>query len=139
MTKSHYTSLCGIICFLIGSAIYLFFRKELPSLMMYKWIALVGGTDIISKTRQVTLQIPMCDFVVYSLPDGLFCLSYIMIMDSIWQKSNKFFRSIIVLFIPIICIVHESLQGIGYVRGTFDIFDFVCYIVPISVYLVAYL
>lgn len=125
----------GGVLFLTGSIIYLLFRKELPHLVMSNWIALLGCSNIISKIRQTTLQLSVCDFVVYCLPDGLFSASYIMVMESIWRTSNENTRLFFVLLMPTFCIAHELLQGLGLANGSYDIRDLLCYLLPILIYL----
>lgn len=112
------------------------FRKEFPSLLMYSWFDYVGFVPFINHVRQVTQNVNLSPFVLYSLPDGLYCASYIFIMDSVWKTTNYVHRMTIVMFVPFLCIITEILQYIHVLKGTFDVKDLLCYTASIATYIV---
>jgi len=66
-------------------------------------------------------------WVVYSLPDGLWLFSYILLMGCIWNFNLK--RSFYASFpLAFIAIGSELLQILGWVPGTFDVVDLLCYL-----------
>lgn len=105
---------------LIGGLIYLGFRDK--SLTMFNWVNHIGLNDAISSFRQecsvYKLEIP--NWVVYSLPDGLWTYSFTSSICLIWEKKNKIYW----MFFPfIIGVGLEVLQFFNIVSGTFDIVD----------------
>ena len=72
--------------------------------------------------------------MVYSLPDGLWVISYIMIVDVIWcnnRKAQLLWGGIL----TVIGVVSELLQRIYVVNGTYDYNDILCYTIPYILYL----
>lgn len=124
--------LLGVLCLLIGISIYLLFRSE--SITLYRWMAAIGITDAIAPLRQSVSHWDVSSFVRFSLPDGLYCMSYILLMDAVWQHSRHSLRLIAASLIPLIAITHELLQAAGLARGTFDWSDLLCYALPLIGY-----
>ena len=120
--------LLGVLCLLIGISIYLLFRSE--SITLYRWMAAIGITDAIAPLRQSVSHWDVSAFVRFSLPDGLYCMSYILLMDAVWQHSRRPLRLMAASLIPLIAITHELLQAAGLARGTFDWSDLLCYALP---------
>ena len=121
----------GVMLLLCGCAIYLLFRSQ--SIHLYQWAVVAGLSSTLDVLRQGVQHWQISDFVRFSLPDGLYCASYILLMDAVW-KGGKTSRYLAVSLIPLVAITHELLQGIGLVRGTFDICDLLCYAAPLLVY-----
>lgn len=124
--------LLGVLCLLIGISIYLLFRSE--SITLYRWMAAIGITDAIAPLRQSVSHWDVSAFVRFSLPDGLYCMSYILLMDAVWQHSRRPLRLMAASLIPLIAITHELLQAAGLARGTFDWSDLLCYALPLIGY-----
>jgi len=74
-------------------------------------------------------------FVRFSLPDGLYCASYVLLMDAVWQESGKV-KYFAVAFIPLVAMIHELCQFVGLARGTFDAADLFCYALPLFLYFI---
>ncbi|MGL5000970.1 MAG: hypothetical protein ACRC6J_04535 [Cetobacterium sp.] len=115
----------------LGVLIYLLFRSR--KLFYYQFIEILNLDSYIIEVRKVVWvyrkYIP--NWVIYSLPDGLWIFSMgISILHNryYYKKAQNIFT--IVLF----CIVGvEIIQGIygghGTLIGTFDLADVICYIV----------
>ena len=121
-TASKITSftkaMVGALFLVWGSMIYLLFRsKSLDSLR-----ACVGKWEI-------------PDMVIYSLPDGLYCAAYILLIDAIWNNNNGIIKYIFISLVPFATIISEILQYYGLVKGTFDIYDLLCYLLPTIIYI----
>lgn len=123
--------LCGITMLLCGCSIYLLFRSK--TINLYQWCSMVGLADVIDILRMGVMNWQVPDFIRFCLPDGLYCASYILLMDAVWPDNGKL-RYLAVLFIPIVAIGHELLQCVGITKGTFDVSDLLCYIVPLAIY-----
>lgn len=74
-------------------------------------------------------------WVVYSLPDGMWLLSYLFAMESIWNNEGKHIRLLFVWIMPTAIIIHEFCQLMRLAKGTWDIKDFTSYIIAIIIYL----
>ena len=70
------------------------------------------------------------NWLVYSLPDGLWMLAYVLLMGAIWNFHVK--KSLLVtLPLAVVAIGSELLQIPRWIPGTFDIVDLFCYLMAI--------
>lgn len=104
------------------------------------WIYVVGrpGTIIynISHASIVTAQaVDLPDFVRYSLPDGLWSMSSILVLHPLLRNEPALRRIAIVAIVPLLGIISEILQWVGWLPGVFDICDLACYALPLLTYL----
>lgn len=124
----------GIAILACGCAIYLLFRSK--SLNIYQWCMSLGLSNTIDSIRYAVQDWCMPTWVRYSLPDGLYCAAYILIIDAIWKNDNRLIKFIIISLVPFVTISIELLQHFGLVKGTFDVYDFICYSIPPMIYLI---
>lgn len=124
----------GVTFLVCGGAIYLLFRSK--SLNIYQWCVSLGIASIINSLRYAVHEWHIVEWVRYSLPDGLYCASYILIIDAIWNDDNRLIKFIIISLVPLVTISSELLQYFGLVKGTFDFFDLICYSVPPMIYFI---
>ena len=77
----------SILTLLCGGLIYMLFRST--TLKMFSWYEIIGLGGITNflraNTFQYSNQIP--EWVLFSLPDGLWIFSYVSLMFAIWQNS----------------------------------------------------
>ena len=118
----------------IGGSIYLLFRPK--TLLMFKWVESLGLSEHIDRLRDMVSNITLNHITLYSLPDGLWLASYIIVVNTIVSKSNKHNLLFWSFLLPFIAIVFELLQIPGVIPGVFDVFDLVCYITPLIIYLI---
>ena len=118
----------------IGGSIYLLFRPK--TLLMFKWVESLGLNGYIDRLRDVVSNITLNHITLYSLPDGLWLASYIMVVNTVISKNNKYNLLFWSFLLPFIAIVFELLQLPGFIPGVFDIFDLVCYTIPLIIYLI---
>ena len=123
----------AVLMLFVGSGIYLLFRSK--SLYIYKWCAVLGLSDNINYLRHAVSDWSISDFVKYSLPDGLYCAAYVLVMDAIWHKECGCVKFVAIFLVPFVTIISEALQYFGIVRGTYDYYDLVCYVIPPIAYL----
>ena len=123
----------GISFLVCGCAIYLLFRSK--TLNIYHWCATLGFSSAIDTLRLWVQNCNVPDFVRFCLPDGLYCAAYILLIDAIWHKEKGIMKNIIISLVPIVTISSELLQIFGIIRGTFDLYDLLCYTFPPLVYL----
>ncbi len=122
----------GSVFLVLGCAIYLLFRSK--SLNIYQWCTSLGLSTAIDYARNCVRYWNIPDFIRFSLPDGLYCAAYILIMDAIWLKNDSLTKHIIISIGPLVTIGIEILQYFGLVKGTFDICDLLFYSVPFVAY-----
>lgn len=125
--------LSGLVFLLAAIGIYFAFRSE--TIYLNKWAVEAGLGNFLQYLRNAVAGWHVSGFVKYSLPDGLFCVSYILLMDAIWWRSNQNVRIFLTTFIPLVAVIHEIMQGMGIARGTFDWLDLLAYAVPLVIYI----
>lgn len=124
----------GVVSLMCGCMIYLLFRSK--SINIYLWSESVGLKKHIDYLRNSVCDWQVNDFFKYSLPDCLYCIAYILLIDAIWQDDNRPIKFFIIAIVPIIAIVYELLQFYGIVYGTYDVTDLVCYTLPLVLYFI---
>lgn len=117
----HATGL-SLLLFFIGGMIYLMFRSE--SLVMFRWCENLHIKQYVDALR-ISYALPQ--WIVYSLPDGLWLCSYVLFVSAIWNFDLKQGWPYI-FSLPVIAIGSELAQAYNLVRGTFDWTDIICYI-----------
>lgn len=83
------------------------------------------------------------EFVVYSLPGGLWASSYILFVDDAHRSASARVRIVWASVVPLAGAVVELLQACcpaGYMVGgisigTFSVLDLVCYLTPLAIYI----
>ena len=113
----------------VGASIYLLFRKD--TLLVFSWLDYIGMSDTLFMIRDnisfVRKYIP--DFILYSLPDGIWVYSGTIAFIIIWKKNKKTVFSVFWTFLPFSCaVVIEILQQFRIVNGTFCSVDIIFYI-----------
>ena len=109
----------SIMFILIGGFIYLFFRPH--TLNMFVWLRIINCEQFF-QLREYNHNLKFLDFLIFSLPDGLWILSLLIILGLIWKKHRIFFI-IYSSFFTGISILFEFLQKVEFIPGTFDIAD----------------
>lgn len=128
-TSSRYITACvSIIIFLFACMIYISNRSF--DMILYKWLNINTSNVIFSYLQQHAIPLP--DWALYNLPDGLWLLSYTLLIDAIWSKNNikYYFIGIITLFILIL----EIAQMMHIFPGTGDILDITSYLIALIIY-----
>ena len=105
---------------------------------MFKPFEQMGMLDNIRSLRASHLFPPIeavPEWIVYSLPDGMWLLSYMFTMEYIWDNEGKYIKVLCIWIMPIAIIIHEFFQFMRLANGTWDINDLTIYIVAIVIYL----
>ena len=127
----------GTSLLLCACIIYLLFRS--PRTNLYKWCCYIGVSDALNDIRSSMQGYDISAFVKYSLPDGLYCAAYILIINAIWHDKGIVMRPFLIALIPLIAICSEFFQYFGLMDGTFDWFDIFCDATPLVLfYFLAY-
>lgn len=110
-----------VLPLLIGGGIYIGFRSE--SLLLFQWIEYTGGIHLVSELRSFTTNIPLPDWVLYSLPDALWLYAFTYSILLIWGKQINRLSLGCLGIVFILGIGHEVGQFYGMIAGTFDPVD----------------
>ena len=114
----------SIVPLIIGGILYLGYRSQ--ELLMFRWVNFLGLSNIVSLWREFCFQHPLPGWCYYALPDGLWLLSYILLIYIIWDSHT--WKSIIWIYaLPTIAITSELIQLLDSRFGTFDIMDIIGY------------
>lgn len=122
----------ALLLILTGGMIYVLYRPE--SLLLFRVTDSLGITPLIDMLRSNSSRVMLPSFMINSLPAGLWTASYLMMMYVTTKFHTRRIRLMLALPLPITAIVLEFMQLLGWCPGTFDIYDLICYIVPLYVF-----
>lgn len=77
----------------LGGSIYILFRPK--SLQMFNWIDNLGLTNLVNRLREDVSELSLGHITLYSLPDGLWLASYIIMVNAIVPKDNSLTSSLL--------------------------------------------
>lgn len=88
----------------------------------------------IQPLRNSALTLNMPEWFRFSLPDGLWILAYLLMIDAALPDRNDKF--VWISAIPMIGILSELLQWAGLFQGIFDPVDLLFYATPYIIYII---
>jgi hypothetical protein len=124
--------LVALLLILTGGMIYVLYRPE--NLLLFRVTDSLGITPLIDMLRSNSSRVMLPSFIVNSLPAGLWTASYLLMMYITTKFHTRRIRLMLALPLPISAIALEFMQLLGWCPGTFDIYDLICYIVPLCVF-----
>lgn len=129
MSKKSSLLIAHVVSLLLGGFIYIAFRAE--GLLLFDWAEAIGLSSAIEEVRQffVPMRQNMANWILYSLPDGLWLFSYISLIIYLWQNQVSKQNLPWLVAVPVFIIVAEFGQMAGIVSGTFDILDVLFYLI----------
>ena len=116
-----------------GGIIYILYRPE--NILLFRVTDALGIPPLIDIIRANVSHVTLPVFMINSLPAGLWTASYLMMMYASTKFHTRKIRLMLALPLPIVAIVLEFMQLLGWCPGTFDIYDLICYIVPLIVFI----
>lgn len=125
--------LISIVLLTIGGLIYLGWRSG--NLVMFQLLDKYGFSDFLNSVRKIGTNYSIYEWIKYSMPDGLWLFSYMLLTDTIWNNHKCVSYYIFLWSLPIIAIISELLQFVMIVPGTFDIMDLSCYLLAVIIFL----
>lgn len=115
--------------FYLGSGwlLYILFRSEY--LVINSWALTSQFGSILKKIRTQSFQILeiVPKWIIYSLPDALWLMSFGLTLQLIWKNDTKRIRMIWTVIPCTIAVLWELFQLKHYVNGTFDLVDLLFY------------
>lgn len=117
--KQLFFIILSILLLFAGGMIYLNFRPH--TLQMFSWLKFIGAENLF-RQKEFKNDSEFLSFLIFSIPNGLWSLSAIILFGEIWRESKKSFLFYTVLFSSA-NILFEILQLFRWISGTFDYLD----------------
>jgi hypothetical protein len=104
---------------LAGGIIYIIFRSSEP--LFFSW---TNSTQVIHwiniiRSSSLSLSKVLPEWIVYSLPNGLWAFGYSLLITGIWRGSKSLLRYFWFASIPLLVLGFEFLQFARLIPGTF--------------------
>ena len=129
-----------LACALLAAGISIYLLMRSRNLLGFQVIDALGLGDVTDGWRHTAHSWhALPPFVVYCVPGGLWAAAYILIIDSVFQRQSVGWRLSLAAFIPATGIISEAMQAMGWLPGTADALDALCYALPFLLYLLAQL
>lgn len=96
----------------IGGMIYVLYRPE--SLLLFRVTDALGITPLIDMLRSHISRFMLPSFMINSLPAGLWTASYLLMIFVTTKFHSRRFRLMIALPLPLMAIVLEIMQFLGW-------------------------
>lgn len=113
----------SVLAVLLGGIIYILFRPSEP--VFFSWISAFGFDSLLLTVRQYShyqnLLLP--EWIVFSLPNGLWAFAYSLLIMGIWWGSKSVLRYFWIASVPLLVLGFEILQYVGIIHGTFCLED----------------
>lgn len=108
---------------ILGGAIYLLFRNS--EIVAVHWLNSLGMDGWIREVRSLELSSNLLipQWIIYSLPNGLWAIAYAMIISYIWIGHSSWFKWVWLSTIPLLVFGFEMLQYLKILPGTFCLQD----------------
>lgn len=89
---------------------------------------------LLSIVRETASPWQPSEWVVFSLPGGLWSAAYILIIHSLMAPLTLVSRWRWAIVIPMLGALSELCQAFHVLPGTFDVVDLLCYLLPFLLY-----
>jgi hypothetical protein len=109
----------ALIAIHLGVTIYALWRADI--IRFFSWVDAIGlyaPVEII-RSRIYPLHIYIPEWIIYSLPNGLWAFSYALIMTHLWRDNHSKIKYFWFGSIPLLTIGYELLQYTGMLTGVF--------------------
>lgn len=123
----------ALLLIFTGGMIYVLYRPE--SLLLFRVTDSLGITPLIDILRSNSSRVMLPSIMINSLPAGLWTASYLIMMYITTKFHTRRIRLMLALPLPVSAIVLEFMQLLGWCPGTFDIYDLICYAIPLIIFI----
>ena len=121
------------LALIAGGMIYILGR---PRTLLLFWVAdHIGLLGTFDELRALLSLEGWPDWAVYSLPGGLWSLSYLLLTDVLASRLSTFKRVSLAGVIPMVGVLSELFQEVGWLPGTYDQADLFFYLLTYLIYL----
>lgn len=118
--------------FLFIFAVYIYVSNRSGDMVLYSWLGIDYNNHFFDFIRNHSYN--MASWVKYNLPDGLWMLSVLLFMESVWENENHL-KWMFCVPIIVFAFTLEILQYKGWFPGTGDLLDIVFYILAVLLFL----
>ncbi|MBR0497216.1 MAG: hypothetical protein IJJ71_13720 [Treponema sp.] len=132
--KRLFFIILSVLLLFAGGMIYLNFR--LHTLQMFSWLKFIGAENLF-RQKEFKNDSEFLSFLIFSIPNGLWSLSAIILFGEIWRESKKSFLFYTVLFSSA-NILFEILQLFRWISGTFDYLDILVLLISVILGILIY-
>jgi len=127
-SKDHSNGLyviLSVFALFLGGIIYIFLRPS--EHVFFGWIRSIGLGHWLNLFRESSISSSQLlpEWIVYSLPNGLWAFAYALLITIIWKDSKSWLRYLWFISIPVLVIGYEVLQYASIIPGTFSTQDIV--------------
>lgn len=133
IVSNWYKWTLSILLLSVGIGIYILFRPQ--NLLVFGLLDDLGLMPIVDSLRMSASVIMLPSFVINCVPAGLWTASYLIGMYLITTGASRTQKILLSLPLPLTAIILEFLQLFGWCSGTFDLYDLVCYVVPLIIFI----
>jgi hypothetical protein len=117
--------LSGSVALFTGAAIYLLFRP-VPPVFLKRLDSMIPNNWLGPLRQQVAFLAPhLPEWIVFSLPGGLWAFAYALTITAIWSGSRSRLRYGWMISIPLLTLGFECSQYWHFIPGTFCLNDLV--------------
>lgn len=120
----------AVLAFTAGAMVYVLYRGT--DLIGHRLLFALGLGDMLTAVQQMAP--PMTNPTLWRMscvvPDGLWTLSYVLIISYINRHEPRTTRLLVGAVIPVAGILSELLQLMNILPGVYDPLDLVAYILP---------
>lgn len=121
--------LTGMLLLLAGGLLYVLYRPT--TLLLFHAAYALGLHSTIAGWRLWASACRPPAFIVYTLPAGLWALSYVLIVAALAVPLNPARRLVAMAAMPLLGLLSELMQGAGLLPGIFDWGDLALYVAAI--------
>ena len=132
--KRLFFIILSVLLLFAGGMIYLNFRPH--TLQMFSWLKFIGAENLFCQ-KEFKNDSEFLSFLIFSIPNGLWSLSAIILFGEIWRESKKSFLFYTVLFSSA-NILFEILQLFRWISGTFDYLDILVLLISVILGILIY-
>lgn len=115
----------SIIFILAGVLIYSFYRQDVFFLKPFSGI-------LPSEFCHNTDFNIICQFLLFNLPDALWCAALFLLQPNPLKEG----WNVLIIISILLPFLHEILQGINLLPGTFDLLDLTLYVIIFIIFLI---
>ena len=131
--SSYYKWTSSVLLLAVGIGIYILYRPT--NILVFNLLQDIGLLKIVDSLRFHASKILLPSFVINSLPSGLWMASYLIAMYLTTKGMSRNKKIIMSIPLPVTAIILEFFQLFGWCSGTFDLYDLICYVIPIIIFI----
>lgn len=117
--------LLSLIAVCVGASIYILFRPTEAAFLNWFTLPESGQWLDALRVRSLWAHSFLPEWLIYSMPDGLWAFAYTLLVLTIWRGSRSFLKYFWLLSIPLLVFGFEMLQLSGDIQGTFCLNDII--------------